>query len=495
MICSQAGMRWASVLLVLAVLALVSSRTANDFYDRTLASVAQQKRPSAQQQQQKQQEQNDQQMPRTIIYSELRGDRSGSVIQDMLAAHAFAFIRNATYGGACPQKKHPFLKRHIDLLRGIGLDEVLPINCPPHMTDVTDMPENTTVIINGTEHSLVSAEAYERKEGGVWHEKFPPEWLKFIRNRTDYTYSGVPTGTKRPSVVIHARRGDVHPCTRLSKRFSDVYRYLPNSHYRRILERHVLPSFHNDTTNMTISIYSEKKSFEPWDDIQSWKMNVKLRLDQDLIETWRAMIGADVLILGGGISGFNAARVAVGMEANVIILERNPDRMRFLDDYFKGRVEVVYSNRDAIERLAPAADLIIGAVLIPGASAPRLVTKDMLKTMKPGTVMVDIAIDQGGCFETSKPTTHENPTYVVDDVVHYCVANMPGGVPLTSALALNYAVLPYALSIADHGWKEALMKSRGLRAGLNICEGQVVHHEVAESLDLPYVAEPEALAA
>ena len=204
---------------------------------------------------------------------------------------------------------------------------------------------------------------------------------------------------------------------------------------------------------------------------------------------------AKVLILGGGIAGFNAARIAVGMEADVVILERSPDRMRFLDDYFKGRVEVVYSNIEMIERHAYESDLIIGAVLIPGASAPKLIRKDMLKHMKPGSVIVDIAIDQGGCFETSKPTTHENPTYVVYDVVHYCVANMPGGVPLTSTFALNHAVFPYALSIADLGWKAAVMKSQGLRAGLNICHGEVVHREVAESLDLPYVESPSALAA
>lgn len=204
---------------------------------------------------------------------------------------------------------------------------------------------------------------------------------------------------------------------------------------------------------------------------------------------------AKVLILGGGIAGFNAARVAVGMEANVVMLERSPDRMRFLDDYFKGRVEVVYSNIDVIERLVTASDLIIGAVLIPGASAPRLIRKDMLKTMKPGTVLVDIAIDQGGCFETSRPTTHQDPVYVIDNVVHYCVANMPGAVPLTSALALNHAVLPYALMIADKGWKKAIEANSGLRAGLNICGGEVVHREVAESLNLPFTEKPKALAA
>jgi len=204
---------------------------------------------------------------------------------------------------------------------------------------------------------------------------------------------------------------------------------------------------------------------------------------------------AQVLIIGGGVAGFNAARMAVGMEANVTILERNHDRMRFLDDYFAGRADVVYSSADYIERVVPESDLIIGAVLIPGASAPKLLTRPMLKTMMPGSVIVDIAIDQGGCLETSKPTTHDKPTYVIDDVVHYCVANMPGAVPLTSALALNHAVLPYALRLANKGWKEALLEDKNLRQGLNICHGEVTYKGVAEALNLPFNPEPSELAA
>lgn len=191
-----------------------------------------------------------------------------------------------------------------------------------------------------------------------------------------------------------------------------------------------------------------------------------------------------VLVLGGGVSGFNAARVAVGMGARVTILDRSPERLRELDEHFNGTAEVLYSTTAAIETLLPKSDMVIGAVLVPGASAPRLVTRDMLKTMKQGSVMVDIAIDQGGCFETSQPTTHGDPVYVVDGIVHYCVANMPGAVPRTSAMALNHAVLPYALKIADMGWEKALASDAGFAAGLNICKGKVTHQAVAESLGL-----------
>ncbi|HNQ92527.1 MAG TPA: alanine dehydrogenase [Alphaproteobacteria bacterium] len=197
---------------------------------------------------------------------------------------------------------------------------------------------------------------------------------------------------------------------------------------------------------------------------------------------------ANVLVLGGGVAGFNAARMAVGMEARVTILDKSADRLRELDDYFAGRAEILYSTADLIEKLIGEADLVIGAVLVPGASAPKLVTKEMLKYMKRGTVMVDIAIDQGGCFETSHPTTHADPVFEVDGVIHYCVANMPGAVPLSSAMALNHAVLPYALKIADLGWEKALDSDLGLRAGLNICRGQVTHQSVAQSLGFPYVA-------
>ena len=204
---------------------------------------------------------------------------------------------------------------------------------------------------------------------------------------------------------------------------------------------------------------------------------------------------AEVLIIGGGVSGFHAAQMACGLGANVTILEKSNDRMRFLDEYFLGRANIVYSNIDTVQKEVERSDLVIGAVLIPGAAAPQLISKDMLPTMLPGAVMVDIAIDQGGCFETSKATTHDNPTYVVDDVVHYCVANMPGAVPLTSALALNHSVLPYALDLANQGWKQVLNARPNFRQGLNVCKGEITHESVAESLDLNYVAQPTALAA
>lgn len=207
------------------------------------------------------------------------------------------------------------------------------------------------------------------------------------------------------------------------------------------------------------------------------------------------VLPAYVVVLGGGVAGFNAARVAVGLGAEVTILEKDHDRLRFLDDYFASSAKIVYSSQDYLEKILPRADLVVGAVLIPGASAPRLVTRDMLPTMIPGSVMADIAIDQGGCFETSKPTTHDDPTYVVDGVVHYCVANMPGAVPLTSALALNHAVLPYALKIADKGWKKALSDDTNLRNGLNVCHGEITHEGVAESLDMSYQSAPSQLAA
>jgi alanine dehydrogenase len=204
---------------------------------------------------------------------------------------------------------------------------------------------------------------------------------------------------------------------------------------------------------------------------------------------------ARVMVIGGGVSGLSAARVAHGMGADVTILEKDHDRIRFLDDYFNGQVKVVYSSVDYIEKEAPNMDLIIGAVLIPGASAPKLITKDMLKLMAPGTVIVDIAIDQGGCLETSKATTHNDPVYVIDGVVHYCVANMPGAVPLTSALALNHAVLPYGLAIADKGWKRALLEDPNLKNGLNVLKGEITYESVASSLNLPFNPQPAELAA
>lgn len=204
---------------------------------------------------------------------------------------------------------------------------------------------------------------------------------------------------------------------------------------------------------------------------------------------------ANVLVLGGGVAGFNAARMAVGMEANVTLLERSPDRMRELDDYFAGRAQILYSTNDAIAKYVQEADIVIGAVLIPGASAPRLVTKAMLKTMKKGAILVDIAIDQGGCFETSKPTTHENPVYEVDGITHYCVANMPGAVPLTSALALNNAVLPYAIRLANQGWRKVLAEDADFRNGLNVCFGKITHKDVAQALKMDYIENPSEMTA
>lgn len=202
---------------------------------------------------------------------------------------------------------------------------------------------------------------------------------------------------------------------------------------------------------------------------------------------------ARVAILGAGVVGINAARMAAGLGADVELLDRSLDRLRVADDVFNGRVRTRYSNIDAIEQAVAAADVVIGAVLIPGASAPKLVSRNMLKTMKSGAVIVDVAIDQGGCFETSKPTTHHAPTYEVDGVIHYCVANMPGIVPLTSSQALVHATLPYGLNLAERGL-DAIRTNRGLQAGLNICRGHVTSQAVAASLGLPFVPPLEALA-
>lgn len=204
-----------------------------------------------------------------------------------------------------------------------------------------------------------------------------------------------------------------------------------------------------------------------------------------LISGAPGVAAAEVLVLGGGVSGFNAARVAAGMGARVTILEKNAERLRYLDNYFGNQAQVLMSNTDNIERFLKTADVVIGAVLIPGASAPKLVKREHLKTMKPGSVLVDIAIDQGGCFETSKPTTHNDPVYLVDGIIHYCVANMPGAVPRTSAVVLNHAVLPYALKLADMGWKAALKADPGFMEGLNVFHGNVMNRAVAESLNLP----------
>ncbi len=202
-----------------------------------------------------------------------------------------------------------------------------------------------------------------------------------------------------------------------------------------------------------------------------------------------------VVIIGGGVVGFNAAQMAVGLQADVTILDRNPEVLERLSNHFGAAAEVVYSTDAALRDLVAGADLVVGAVLIPGAAAPKLVTRDMLGTMQTGAVLVDVAIDQGGCFETSKPTTHADPTYIVDDVVHYCVANMPGAVARTSTYALNNATLGHALAIADKGWRQALADDAHLMNGLNVAHGQVTCAPVARDLGYDYHAAQEALAA
>ena len=203
---------------------------------------------------------------------------------------------------------------------------------------------------------------------------------------------------------------------------------------------------------------------------------------------------AKVLILGAGIVGANAAKIAAGMGADVTIVDVNLQRLRYLDDVMPKNVHTMVSNEYSIREMVKDHDLIVGAVLIPGAKAPRLITRDMLKIMKPGTVLVDVAVDQGGCIETCTPTTHENPTYIIDDVVHYCVANMPGAVPYTSTLALTNATLPYAVRLANYGWKKACNDNSDLRNGLNIIEGQVVYKAVADAFNLPFREVTEFLA-
>lgn len=195
---------------------------------------------------------------------------------------------------------------------------------------------------------------------------------------------------------------------------------------------------------------------------------------------------AKVLILGGGVVGTNAAKIAAGMGADVTIADVNLNRLRYLDDVMPKNVHTVVSNEYTIREMVKDHDLIVGAVLIPGAKAPKLVTRDMLKTMRPGTVLVDVAVDQGGCIETCTPTTHENPTFIIDDVVHYCVANMPGAVPYTSTLALTNATLPYAIRLANQGWQKACQESAELRNGLNVIFGEVVYKGVADAFNLPY---------
>jgi alanine dehydrogenase len=193
-----------------------------------------------------------------------------------------------------------------------------------------------------------------------------------------------------------------------------------------------------------------------------------------------------VLVIGGGIVGYNAAIIALGLGAQVTILDRSIDRMRHLDEILSGRVSLVMSSTLQIESSVADADLVIGAVLVPGARAPKLVTRGMLEGMKPGAVIVDVAIDQGGCFETSRPTTHSDPVYVVDGIVHYCVANMPGGVPITSTKALTNATLPYVEEIADYGLVRAVLRDPALARGVNVLEGKISYRAVAEAHGLPY---------
>ncbi|WP_378186300.1 alanine dehydrogenase [Aquimarina sp. W85] len=194
---------------------------------------------------------------------------------------------------------------------------------------------------------------------------------------------------------------------------------------------------------------------------------------------------AKVIVLGGGVVGTQAAKMAAGMGADVTILDISMKRLRYLDDVMPANVKTEFSNEYNIRKHLATADLIIGGVLIPGAKAPKLITRDMLKDMRPGTVLVDVAVDQGGCFETTRPTTHQDPVYIIDDVVHYSVANMPGAVPYTSTLALTNVTLPYAVQLANKGWKKACTENLPLKKGLNVINGDVVYPAISEAFDLP----------
>jgi alanine dehydrogenase len=202
---------------------------------------------------------------------------------------------------------------------------------------------------------------------------------------------------------------------------------------------------------------------------------------------------ANVIVIGGGVVGMNAAFIAIGMEADVFVFDRSIDRLRELDVTFGGRCSTVYSTTLAVEEMLPRADLVIGAVLVHGARAPYVVRREQLALMKPGAVMVDVAIDQGGCFETSRPTTHREPTFEVDGIIHYCVANMPGAVPITATNALTNATLPYAMALADQGVAAAIRRDPGLRPGVNVAAGKVTHPAVAEGVGMDYVPAEEAL--
>lgn len=204
---------------------------------------------------------------------------------------------------------------------------------------------------------------------------------------------------------------------------------------------------------------------------------------------------ANVVIIGGGVSGLHAATIALGLQANVTILDLNVDRLKELDLIFDGKVQTLISNAYEIERNVLDADLVIGAVLVPGAKAPKLVTNDLVKRMKPGSVLVDIAIDQGGCFEDSKATTHDNPTFLVHNSIFYCVANMPGSVPNTSTFALTNVTMPFAKAIANKGWKKAIADDSALRLGLNVHEGQITYKAVADAFNLEYVPAEKLISA
>ena len=202
---------------------------------------------------------------------------------------------------------------------------------------------------------------------------------------------------------------------------------------------------------------------------------------------------AEVLVIGGGVVGINAARMAAGLNAQVTVVDRSLERLKYLDELYGHQLTTIYSTRDAIEERLPHTDLVIGAVLIPGAAAPKLVSREQLKLMRPGSVLVDVAIDQGGCFETSKPTTHQEPTYEVDGVIHYCVANMPGGVARTSTFALTNATLPFAVQLANKGATQALLDDEHLLNGLNVHAGKVTYRAVAEALGYEYAPARKAL--
>jgi len=204
---------------------------------------------------------------------------------------------------------------------------------------------------------------------------------------------------------------------------------------------------------------------------------------------------AKVVVIGGGMVGTNAAQMAVGLGADVVVLDRSVDVLRRINAQFNGAVKAIYSTADALEKHVVEADLVIGGVLIPGAAAPKLVTREHVRKMKAGAAIVDVAIDQGGCVETSHATTHADPTYIVDDVVHYCVANMPGAVPRTSTFALNNATLPFIIKLANQGYKQALLSDAHLLNGLNVINGQVVNQHVADALGLNFVDPRQALAA